>query len=236
MYIIPVIDLKDGLVVSAQQGNRNCYQPINSPLCCSSLISDILECFLAIYPFKTLYIADLNAISKTGNNQMLIDKVVSQFSAIEFWVDNGKKTQELTVKSQYKAVIGTESQKEVDFQIDKNSLNGSILSLDFFPDKGYVGPAELLNDPELWPQQIIIMTLDKVGKQSGPDVDRLRYFSRKYPNKNFIAAGGIRNESDLLNLKEIGISHTLIASALHSGSINAETIKNLQAKKMPQQC
>lgn len=233
MHIIPVIDLQDGLVVSAQQGNRHHYPPINSKLCSSSLIEDILQCFLSIYPFKTVYIADLNAISQTGNNQALIDKVLSQYPTIEFWVDSGKKIQDLSNTLGYKAIIGTESQTEINFQAEKESLKETILSLDFFPEKGYVGPFELLNNPMLWPQHIIIMTLAKVGKQSGPDMDRLRHYCRKYPEKNFIAAGGIRNESDLLTLTEIGIHHALIASALHSGKLNAEIIKNLQTKKCP---
>jgi phosphoribosylformimino-5-aminoimidazole carboxamide ribotide isomerase len=71
------------------------------------------------------------------------------------------------------------------------------------------------------------MSLDKVGGNFGPDINRLRDFRNKHPEKNFIAAGGIRNEHDLLRLHEIGIHQVLVASALHSGMLNTEIIERL---------
>ena len=66
MKIIPVIDLKDGVVVHAQQGIRDLYQPINTALCQSSDIYQVIEAFLGVYDFDTFYIADLNAITHQG--------------------------------------------------------------------------------------------------------------------------------------------------------------------------
>ncbi len=235
MNIIPVIDLKDGLVVSAQQGKRHAYQPIHSTLCASSLIEDVLTGFLSVYPFKTLYIADLNAISHQGNNQKLINDVISNNPSITFWVDNGIQIQQLPSYDalKYKPVIGSESQNTTHFPGTTAHLINTILSLDFFPEKGYTGPAELLNNASLWPQHIILMALERVGKDRGPDIERLSHFCRKHPEKDFIAAGGIRHEHDLLQLEKTGVHHALIASALHSGVINTLVIEKLQAKKMP---
>ena len=230
MKIIPVIDLKDGLVVSAKKGQRDSYHPIKSP---SSAIEDILHHFLSIYPFDTFYIADLNAIISNGNNQNLIDSLISRYKNIEFWVDNGQKIQYLTEPKSYQVIIGSESQDEVSFIENNPAIKNNILSLDFFPDKGYIGPKELLKNTALWPDNIIIMSLASVGSNGGPDFDRLEKFHQHYPDKNFIAAGGVRNEADLLKLKGMGIHHALIASALYSGVITGQTIKNLQAKKCP---
>jgi len=225
MNIIPVIDLKDGHVVSAQQGHRNSYQPIKSNISKSSAIEDIIEAYLDIHPFKNIYIADLNEISKKGTNKDLINTIIKQNPNIEFWVDSGKKSHEVSVVTHknYKPVIGSESQDSMKMEI----LANSILSLDFFPNQGYKGPSELINNSLLWPNNIIIMTLDKVGGKQGPDFEKLSYFLAKAPDKNFIAAGGIRHEQDLLDLKKIGIQQALIASALHSGEINHQTIKKL---------
>jgi phosphoribosylformimino-5-aminoimidazole carboxamide ribotide isomerase len=228
MDIIPVIDLKDGVVVSAQRGQRESYQPIKSIFCSSCSIKDVLNGFLSIYPFSIIYIADLDSISNTGNNDQLINSVTSKYKEIEFWVDSGEKIQNLdTIKSRnYRQVMGTESQDEKNiptfFASNKKEF---ILSLDFFLNQKYVGPTELFENSNLWPQDIIIMTLERVGSNSGPDFEKLNDFCRKHPEKNFIAAGGIRNQNDLLRLKEIGISHALIASALHSGDIDSEVIK-----------
>lgn len=73
MEIIPVIDLKNGVVVAAQKGKRDNYQPIQSLLCQSSTIESVVEGFLSINAFKIIYIADLDAITKSGNNQQLIN-------------------------------------------------------------------------------------------------------------------------------------------------------------------
>ena len=229
MHIIPVIDLKDGIVVSAQQGQRESYQPITSKLCTSSDIEDVINGFLSLHPFKTIYIADLNAITNTGNNHALIDKVINKNPQIDFWVDNGIKTQQLSKISaaNYKLIIASESQNITNFRDNNLQIKNHILSLDFFPNQGYTGPAELLNNPGLWPQDVIIMTLDRVGKNTGPDIARLKDFCQKHPEKNFIAAGGVRNEMDLLTLKETGVTYALIASALHSGIINTQAIKKL---------
>lgn len=225
MNIIPVIDLKDGQVVAAQQGQRENYRPIRSQLCRSSSIEDVVDSYLNIYPFHTLYIADLNAITGNGNNEDLINSIIRQHSTIDFWVDKGL-TNTKTATS-YRTVIGTE---KLDSEIKVNfsqSASSPILSLDFFPEQGYTGPKELLNNPQLWPKNIIIMTLDKVGKKQGPDFKRLSYFQQQTACHNIIAAGGIRHLQDLISLKKINIHSALVASALHSGEINRKAIKKL---------
>ncbi len=229
MNIIPVIDLKDGLVVAAKQGQRKAYKPIKSNLSHSSTISDVVDAFLNIFPFKNIYIADLNAITGSGDNQNIIDTTIKNYSSIEFWVDKGINPQELSVITdiKYRLILGSESQNPNYFKNINKPLNNYLLSLDFFPSKGYVGPKELLNSADLWPTDIIIMSLDRVGKNSGPDMEKLQFFCKNYPSKNFIAAGGVRHKQDLINLKKMGIKHALVASALHSGEINSETLIKL---------
>ncbi len=234
MHIIPVIDIKDGLVVSAKQGRRDTYLPIRSALCKSSSVESVLNGILSVYAFKIIYIADLNAITNSGDNQDLIDKLVSQNKEITFWLDNGVKIEALPnlCDIYYKPIIGSESQSSI-FKGVIN-LSNSVLSLDFFPEQGYKGPKELVEKSGLWPQQIIIMTLGRVGNNAGPDFERLSFFCEKYPGKDFVAAGGVRNEMDLMNLKKMGIDYALIASSLHSGEVTAEVIVRLQAKKCPE--
>ncbi|MGZ8223642.1 MAG: HisA/HisF-related TIM barrel protein, partial [Methylobacter sp.] len=77
------------------------------------------------------------------------------------------------------------------------------------------------------------MTLDRVGGNGGPDLKKLNDFCSRYPDKNFIAAGGIRNQKDLIALKETGIQQALVASALHSGSLSRADIHALRQKNTP---
>lgn len=229
MKIIPVIDLKNGIVVSAIQGMRDSYQPIKSTLSTTSDIENIIDGFLSIYPFKTIYIADLNAITNTGSNIQIIDKIIKQYNLIEFWVDNGKQVDVVSIMLdfKYRPIFGSENQDSANFKNINTLPKKSILSLDFFPNTGYSGPLDLLNNSNLWPDNIIIMNLACVGANSGPDFDRLTQYCQQHPDKNFIAAGGVRDERDLLKLKKTGVNHTLIASALHSGKIDSETVKKL---------
>ena len=225
MKIIPVIDLKDGVVVHAQQGIREQYQPICTQLCQSSDIYQVIEAFLGIYNFDTIYLADLNAITQQGGNERLITEVLDFFPHILFWIDSGYQRVK-KCPGNYLPVLGSECFSDETVLELKTFNKNFILSLDYSISKE-LGAKSLFSNPDLWPDKIIIMTLNRVGSDQGPDLDKLKWFCRQYPLKHFIAAGGIRNTDDLLALKQVGIKQALIASALHSGAISPKDIKNL---------
>lgn len=233
MQIIPVIDLKDGEVVHARLGDRQQYQPIKSSLCKSSDIFDVINAFLTLYPFDIIYIADLNALSKNGDHHILLDEVLNHFSNITFWIDAGfNQPYKLFRQINYLPVTGSESCQDKNLSDIKAINEKFILSLDFSLTQP-LGPKELFENPEFWPKQIIIMSLGRVGSNTGPEQDTLQNYCNNYPEQNFIAAGGIRNSADLILLKKMGITHSLVASALHSGTISEKNIKNIQTKKYP---
>jgi phosphoribosylformimino-5-aminoimidazole carboxamide ribotide isomerase len=90
-----------------------------------------------------------------------------------------------------------------------------------------LGAKSLFSRQDLWPDNIIIMTLTRVGSCLGPDLAKLNEFCSHYPDKQFIAAGGIRNTNDLHAIRLLGVNQALVASALHSGTIIREDIQNL---------
>ena len=220
-----MIDLKDGVVVHAQQGIRDLYQPISSTLCQSSDIYQVIAAFLGIYDFDTIYIADLNAITHQGDHDRLIRAVLASFPRITFWIDRGYQSFK-QFPYNHLPVLGSECYRDDTVLELKHFNNHFILSLDYSTSKE-LGAKSLFSNPDLWPYKIIIMTLNRVGSDQGPDLDKLKWFCRQYPLKHFIAAGGIRNTDDLQALKQVGIKQALIASALHSGAISPKDIKNL---------
>jgi phosphoribosylformimino-5-aminoimidazole carboxamide ribotide isomerase len=234
MQIIPVIDLKNGLVVHAKQGNRDDYAALKSELCKSSDIFDVIDAFWTLYRFLIIYIADLNAITRQGNNADLLGEVLAAFPHISFWIDAGyplcnKSFQELT---NFLPVLGSESFQEdtiSEIQLFKNNF---ILSLDYSAT-GKLGAKTLFSKQAFWPEQLIIMSLPRVGSNLGPDVDKLSAYRKHYPQQKIIAAGGIRDSQDLSALERIGIQQVLVATALHNGRISPDDIANLQAKKYP---
>lgn len=220
MQIIPVIDLKNGIVVHAKHGNRDDYAALQSNICKSADIFDVVESFWELFRFPTLYIADLNAIIHQGNNAGLLGEILSSFPYIKFLIDGGYPLcngafQQLP---NYIPVLGSESFN--DDNIDELSAFGGhfILSLDY-SSTGEMGAKSLFANQELWPDNIIIMNLPKVGSNAGPDLQRLNHFSKQYPGYNFIAAGGIRDKHDLTALSKAGIRQALVATALHNGNI-----------------
>ena len=217
MKIIPVIDLKNGVVVHAKQGDRANYQPINSQLCQSSDIYDVINAFLQLYNFDTFYIADLNAITNQGNHDDLIKAVLAFFPQQQFWIDKGFYRYQAQAHN-YIPVLGSECYRE-DTLAELNGFNKQfILSLDYSAN-GALGANSLFVNSAHWSDTIIIMTLARVGSYQGADFVKLSAFCQLYPEKNFVAAGGIRHLNDLKKLQQIGVKQALIASALHSGAI-----------------
>lgn len=228
MKIIPVIDLKDGVVVHARQGNRQYYQPINTYLCKSSDIFQVIEAFLSVYEFDTFYIADLNAITYQGDHNRLIAEVLTRFPQMTFWIDQGYRKYDQSEQHPGNTlfVLGSESYRDDTISEIKAYKNNFVLSLDY-SNSDALGAENLFTDHTFWPKNIIIMTLERVGSNHGPDLSKLTEFCRKYPNKNFIAAGGTRNKQDLIDLSKAGVQQALVASALHSGTIKTGEIEEL---------
>ena len=89
--VIPVMDLMGGKVVRALRGERHAYQPLQSRLCSSAEPLEVTQALLGLYPFKTLYIADLDAIQQRGNHLSTLIELRETYPDIEIWVDAGIK-------------------------------------------------------------------------------------------------------------------------------------------------
>ncbi|MDB2705369.1 HisA/HisF-related TIM barrel protein [Pseudomonadota bacterium] len=226
MEIIPVIDVMGGKVVRASGGNRESYPLLQSCLTESYEPIGVIKDLLAFYSFSIIYIADLDAISDGKFDEQRYYEISSTFPNIEFWLDAGIKTQtEWQKVNQYfniRPVIGSETLLEPLWLKEPLVSEKSILSLDF--QKGhFLGNKALLSDPVFWPKSIIVMNLDCIGSQLGPDFNLLKQIQLRTENK-VIASGGVRGPSDLLSLKEKGIKQALVASVLHDGRLAQEDV------------
>ena len=221
--LIPVVDLKNGVVVHAKQGQREQYQPIKSILTPNSDIYSVLRGFLSICDFDTFYVADLNAIKGQGDNDNLIRKVLNDFPQITFWVDAGYQRAQ-KFPHNYFPVLGSECFTDDNCGELANFGKRFVLSLDYGATSERLGAKKLFTQTELWSDDVIVMMLNRVGSSQGVDVELLTQFKRDYPQKNFIAAGGVRNVDELEQLKTMGIQQVLLASALHSGAITKTDI------------
>lgn len=221
MRIIPVLDLKSGLVVHARGGDRANYRPIETPLAPSADPVAVTAGLIALHPFAALYIADLDAIEGRGGNQAAVEAIATAFPQLEIWLDAGQPaaTGAGTADrlSRIWPVLGTESQSEASPAAVRDP---AVLSLDFRGDV-FLGPAAFLADPELWPTDVIAMTLARVGSAAGPDFGRLAEIQEKAgAGRRVFAAGGVRSADDLDRLDGMGIAGALVATALHDGRLS----------------
>ena len=240
MQIIPVIDLLNGpfnqcCVVHAKRGQRQHYRPIQSRLTNASAPLEIVTALLELYPFQTLYIADLDAICGTGNNAAVIEAISQAHPALTIWLDCGigqMNARALYIGDNIRPVVGSENIQNLQaYRAISNACESKhVLSLDYAATNA-LGIAELHESARFWPDDTICMTLNSVGSAQGPDINRLQALiqlnaTRKSPSR-LHAAGGVRDINDLLLLKNLQINGVLVATALHKGTIKRADIEQL---------
>ena len=227
MDIIPVIDLMQGQVVHARRGQRDRYAPLQTPLSRDALPGSVLDGLLACADFRTVYIADLDALMGQPPQTSVIAGLAERYPDITFWVDNGYAGGRASIKvwdGRVRPVLGSESIGIADLAELRRDRFDFVLSLDFRED-AVIGDPRLLEQPALWPDTVILMNLARVGSLEGPNLGQLSRFVAEDPDHRFVAAGGVRDAADLAALVQAGATAVLLASALHQEALTRETIE-----------
>ena len=228
MRVIPVIDISQGQVVHAVAGQRKLYRPVYSRLSPDSDPLGIVQAFLDIYPFDTVYMADLDAISGSKPNDACLQKLLDNFPRLNFWLDRGIDNKAELLKARHphiQHVIGSETGFSSALLREILDLSPQpILSLDFREGQ-LLGDGSLLQQPEFWPENIILMNLDRVGTASGIDEGLLAQILKTTVRSHVFIGGGIRDIADIQRLHATGITGLLLATALHTGQITTADLK-----------
>jgi phosphoribosylformimino-5-aminoimidazole carboxamide ribotide isomerase len=232
--VIPAIDLMGGLAVRAKKGLRHTYAPIKTPLAKTSAPLDVAAGLFRVYPFRTLYIADLDAIERRGTHELVIARLSAAFPDVALWVDAGVCGVEqarafLARHSRADLVLGSESLPSRTVLEELAGCARILLSLDYRGGR-FAGPGEICKRQDLWPERVIVMTLARVGTNAGPDLRRLAGIKRKAPNVRIYAAGGLRDVSDFKLLQEARAEGILVASALHEGRLTSAHLAALESE------
>jgi len=77
------------------------------------------------------------------------------------------------------------------------------------------------------------MCLSLVGANNGPDYELISSLKKTAGDRKIYVAGGVRHENDLQSLNDMGIDGVLIATALHTQQIMADTIRYFTKKNAP---
>ena len=238
MRIIPVIDIRGGVAVHAVRGIRENYQPLKSVLCASADPVEVAASLKA-FGFSELYVADLDAIMGAPVNSSLLTRIVES-AGLNLMVDAGASNLERAKAvldcGVSKIIIGTETLPNIDFvakAVESLGAEKVVVSLDLRGDKILSGfelgrladPVTFLRELEaLGVSQIIILDLSKVGSREGTNLTLLQKVPR-HTKIEVLIGGGVRNVADLMALKNLGVSGVLVATALHSGKISPENLK-----------
>jgi len=211
-------------VVRAVRGERANYRPVRSALCPGSEPLTVARALLAATGADTLYIADLDAIIGGAVQADLLAALLAALPQTGIWLDGGFRSADAFAKLTHRLgpdaarltpVFGSESLATP--QIARDCLadpRRAILSLDRRGAER-LDPAGCWGSEALWPERIVVMTLERVGAFSGPALETLAEVRRRAPQATVIGAGGIRDEADLQAAALAGAHAWLVASALH---------------------
>jgi len=224
--VIPVIDLLHGQVVRALRGDRRSYRPIESPLCGSSDPLTVARILCLHCASAILYVADLDALQGGEVQLTVLRTPLGGLPGVEVWVDAGftDAGAALSLLAHLGAdaprvvpVLASESissRQALETCFPQAGLRRAALSLDR-RDGQRLDAAGCWDAPALWPKRVIVMTLERVGSDAGPDLDTIADVRRKAPGAMVIGAGGIRHAADLAAAGKAGADAWLVASALH---------------------
>lgn len=234
MKLIPVVDLMHGQVVRAVRGDRLAYQPIVSHLCSGSDPVNVASAMCDHCATQQLYVADLDALLGKPAQVAVLRSLLQALPDLELWLDAGFANAHAAqaLRDEFESdgrrvvpVFGSESLASRSALVDCFSAAASdasgqagVLSLDRRAGQR-LDAAGCWDEPELWPKRVIVMTLERVGSDAGPDLETLADVQRKSPVTLMVGAGGIRDERDLERAGQAGAAAWLVASALHDGRL-----------------
>ncbi len=230
LRIIPVLDLKGGEVVRAERGRRDSYQAdrdaalrevptrSRSPKGCGTL-----------YPFRPS-ISPISTPSRAGRRTMAaIARLGAMPDAPELWVDAGIADAQTLDARACPAVGSSGAGLQISEATTRCSGAFAIIptssSRSIFSATGFAARSLSLDQPDLWPQKVIVMTLAKVGRRRRSGFRAAGRDQAKAGNRSVIAAGGVRDEADIRALSSLGVAAALVATSLHNGTLTSRQLK-----------
>lgn len=238
--IIPVIDLLGGSVVRGVKGERHNYKPVKPIFCSSSDPLEIATSYRDYFNFSSIYIADLDRITGSGNNLEVVKNIKKLFpDPGQVYCDPGiSDSCDVDYIHSYidNLVIGTETLPSLQLINDVTNTFGMekvTLSLDIksgnvltrakeLTDLGLSSVVDKLVNTGI--KRMFVIVLDAVGSFRG--VDTVSFSSLQKGDLAVFLGGGVRDAKDISRLREIGYSGCLVASCLYNGNITPDHIRN----------
>lgn len=237
MLLMPVMDLKNGQVVHARRGERHRYQPLQSRLCDGCSPAEVAAAFRRL-GFSQAYVADLDSIAGQPPARAAYNEIAS--AGIDLWIDAGLATVEQAMqldalrpsgRACASLVAGLESLRspvELARMLHVFGPSRLVFSLDLQNGKPLGGPAwpgtamgAAMAAARVGVRRMLVLDLAGVGAESGVQtLELLSQLHAALPAVELAAGGGVRHLEDLRMLRAAGCRVALVATALHTGSLD----------------
>ena len=224
MRVVPVVDIKGGIVVHARRGRRDAYAPLRSPLVEGCEPVAVAQALCGLCRTTTLYVADLDALAGAPVNAAALAALAA---VAEPWVDAGATTPEAAAALHRagvaRNVVGTESlgpgaEITAPVVLSVDLRDGRLISRD--PELAGRDPVAVVPLARaLGASELLVIDLARVGSGSGPPLDAVADLAAALSAVAIYAGGGVRDDADLRALESAGAAGALVATALHEGRI-----------------
>ncbi len=180
---------------------------------------------------------------KKRENIPIIEQIVSR-TGLKLLVDAGvedlRRVGKLLESGVSNVIVGTETLSDLTFLkqiLDAYGNEKIIVSLDLMNRK-VLSKSESLKSKNalaavseidaMGVKKIILLDLARVGSGQGIDLELIKEMGPTLRSK-ILVGGGVRDLTDLLFLKDLGVNGALIATALHTGKITMDEIRRIEA-------
>jgi len=239
--LIPAIDIKQGLAVRGVAGQRDLYQPLQSPLVQNGDFLSLMDALQATHSFESCYVADLDAIvSKSIINLSLINAYRKHEGAMLLMVDAGVSTIEdarfFFDQGIDSVVVGTETLldlNELQSMLEVFGPQRLVLSVDTKDGRvissndevsEFRAPELICRALSLGVEEVILLQLSQVGTRGGLDKKLISKCLAEQagvnPNAAFYVGGGVASREDLEWLEQSGASGAIVSTILHQGLLD----------------
>ena len=227
MKIIPAIDLIKGNVVRLSQGDSTSakvYNKWGNPIQVAQKWKD--------EGATRLHIIDLDAAFNVGNNTPIIADI-AQESGLPLQVGGGIRTVEAAERlfglgvdyvilgalafSDPEAILRIQQRFGADRVIVAlDNKKGKVMVEGWKTQTPFTMKEALEKFVRLGARSFLITSITRDGMLKGPDLEPLRE-AEEHPGLEIIAAGGISNLNDFVELKKVGVQGAVVGKALYEG-------------------
>jgi phosphoribosylformimino-5-aminoimidazole carboxamide ribotide isomerase len=241
MELIPVIDIRKGMVIRGHAGQRQKYLPNSSVLIPSYDPLNTCRALNRNFRPHWIYVADLDGIEHNTPQYPLLEKLTQ--CGPDLAVDAGTRSiaeaRKLIDLGVRRIVIGLEtlpSLKLLDALVSELGPEHLTFSLDLYdgeplgPEGAGKSPIDIVSQAiEKGIRQLIVLDLSHVGMHRGVPTGQLCHsIKNRWPDLVVWTGGGVRSLADLHKLSLDRVDGAMVASSLHDGHITPADWKSFE--------